>query len=83
MTNEFKKFTSIEKFSDVWYKALRFDIGEVLMRSKIKLHGTNAGIRIVDGQVTARNEPRIWLLVLIMLDLLFGHLTLIGRQTRT
>lgn len=56
MTNKFKKFTSIEKFSDVWHKAQRFDIGEMLMRSKIKLHGTNGGIRIVDGMVTAQKR---------------------------
>ena len=54
--NNFKKFTSIEKFSDVWFKAQKYDVGTLSMRSKIKLHGTNAGVRIVDGQVTAQKR---------------------------
>ena len=54
--NEFKKFTSIEKFSDVWMKAQKHNIGTIQMRSKIKLHGTNSAVRIVDGQVTAQKR---------------------------
>lgn len=52
----FKKFTSIEKFSDVWIKAQKYGIGTFFLRSKIKLHGTNAGVRIVDGVVTAQKR---------------------------
>lgn len=48
---EFKKFTSIEKFSDAWLQMQKQDIGKMYMRTKIKLHGTNAGVRIVDGNV--------------------------------
>lgn len=54
--NKFKKFTSIEKFSDVWEKAQKYDLGKKLLRSKIKLHGTNAGVRIADGVVTAQKR---------------------------
>jgi len=54
--SEFKKFTSIEKFSDVWMKAQKHNIGTIQMRAKIKLHGTNAGVRIVDGTVTAQKR---------------------------
>ena len=52
----FKKFTSIEKFSDVWAKAQKYDIGELQFRSKIKLHGTNAGVRVENGTVTAQKR---------------------------
>ena len=48
---KFKKFTSIEKFSDIWLKAQRYDIGKVPFRCKIKLHGTNSGVRIQNGSV--------------------------------
>ena len=54
--NEFKKFTSIEKFSDVWMKAQKFDAGNMQLRSKIKLHGSNGGVRIMDGVVTAQKR---------------------------
>ena len=54
--NQFKKFTSIEKFSDVWMKAQKYDVGTIQMRSKIKLHGTNAAVRIVDSTVTAQKR---------------------------
>jgi hypothetical protein len=53
---KFKKFTSIEKFSDVWAKAQKYNVGKVQLRSKIKLHGTNAGVRIVDGVFTAQKR---------------------------
>lgn len=49
--DKFTKFTSIEKFSDIWKMAQKQNIGKIQMRSKIKLHGTNAGIRIYDGTV--------------------------------
>jgi len=54
--SEFKKFTSIEKFSDVWFKAQKYCVGEFKLRSKIKLHGTNGAIRIVDGVVAAQKR---------------------------
>lgn len=47
----FKKFTSIDKFADSWIQMQKQEIGELKFRSKIKLHGTNAGIRVVNGQV--------------------------------
>jgi hypothetical protein len=48
---DFIKFTSIEKFSDIWKMAQRHNLGKHFHRPKVKLHGTNAGIRIVDGIV--------------------------------
>ena len=48
----FKKFTSIEKFSDVWVQLGKQEIPEITYREKIKLHGTNAAVRIVDGTVS-------------------------------
>lgn len=47
----FKKFTSIDKFADSWIQMQKQDIGELHFRSKIKLHGTNAGVRIQDGSI--------------------------------
>lgn len=47
----FKKFTSIDKFADSWIQMQKQEIGELKFRSKIKLHGTNAAVRIVDGEV--------------------------------
>ena len=52
----FKKFTSIEKFSDIWFKIQKQGIDDIMLRSKIKLHGTNGGVRIVDGEVTAQKR---------------------------
>jgi len=46
----FIKFTSIDKFADAWKMMQRQEIGQLQYRSKIKLHGTNAGVRIVGGQ---------------------------------
>jgi len=54
--NNFKKFTSIEKFSDAWFKMQKYNTGKLLFRSKIKLHGTNGGVRITDGEVTAQKR---------------------------
>jgi len=56
--NSFKKFTSIEKFSDVWIKAQKYDAGKMFLRSKIKLHGTNAAVRIFDGQVAFQKRTQ-------------------------
>ena len=47
----FKKFTSIDKFADSWLQMQKQEIGQLKFRSKIKLHGTNAGVRIKDGEV--------------------------------
>jgi hypothetical protein len=58
MKNKFQKFTSIEKFSDVWVKIQKYGIGSMQLRSKIKLHGTNAAVRIVDGVVTAQKRTQ-------------------------
>lgn len=51
MSKEFKKFTSIGKFADAWLQMQRQEIDTLTFRSKIKLHGTNAGVRIQDGEV--------------------------------
>lgn len=48
---EFKKFASIDKFADSWLMMQKQEIGQLQFRSKIKLHGTNAGVRITDGEV--------------------------------
>lgn len=50
MTNqpEFRKWKSINKFSDVYAKAQKFGVKSITYRPKIKLHGTNAGIHIAD-----------------------------------
>jgi hypothetical protein len=47
----FKKFTSIDKFADSWIQMQKQEIGQMQLRSKIKLHGTNAGVRITNGEV--------------------------------
>ena len=46
----FKKFTSIGKFSDAWFQMQRQEIPKLNFRSKIKQHGTNAGVRIQGGE---------------------------------
>lgn len=51
MSKEFKKFTSIGKFADTWIQMQKQEINTLTFRSKIKLHGTNAGVRIQDGEV--------------------------------
>lgn len=47
----FQKFTSIEKFADIWLQMQKQDISELQFRSKIKLHGSNGGVRVQDGNV--------------------------------
>lgn len=47
---DFKKWPSIEKFSDVYATAQRFGVKSVIYTPKIKLHGTNAGIHIHEGK---------------------------------
>lgn len=46
----FKKWTSIDKFSDVVKNAQRIGISNVTFVGKVKLHGTNAAIRIENGE---------------------------------
>jgi hypothetical protein len=48
----FKKFTSIDKFADSWLMMQKQEIGKMQFRSKIKLHGTNAAVRISNGEVS-------------------------------
>lgn len=52
----FRKWPSIEKFSDVYFRANKLGIGKTTFRGKIKLHGTNAAIRIEDGAVYAQKR---------------------------
>lgn len=42
----FRKWTSIKRFSDVYASAQRYGTETVAYRAKIKLHGTNAAIRV-------------------------------------
>lgn len=42
----FKKWTSIEKFSDAVIQAQRQFVKSIWYRPKVKLHGTNAGVRV-------------------------------------
>lgn len=57
MFNDFTRWPSIEKFSDVFQHARRSGAGKVLLQPKIKLHGTNAAIRITPtGEVTAQKR---------------------------
>lgn len=46
---EFRKWKSINKFSDAYAKAQKFGVKEFCYCGKIKLHGTNAGIHLEDG----------------------------------
>lgn len=48
----FRKFSSIEKLSNSISRMNRNGRGKLNFRSKIKLHGTNAGIRIENGKVS-------------------------------
>lgn len=55
MTNElntFTKFTSIGKFSDAMTQMYRQDVGQLRYRQKIKLHGTNAAVRVNGNEVS-------------------------------
>lgn len=46
---EFRKWRSINKFSDAYVLANKFGVGEFKYRGKIKLHGSNAGIHFENG----------------------------------
>jgi hypothetical protein len=52
----FKKWPSINKFSDVYRHAQRTGTENVTLRGKIKLHGTNAAIRIKDNVLTGQKR---------------------------
>jgi hypothetical protein len=53
----FIKWPSINKFSDVYHSAKRNQINDVTLRGKIKLHGTNAAIRIEpDGTLVGQKK---------------------------
>ncbi len=57
---DFCKFPSIESFAHVWKRfSLRFDTPTVRLGRKIKLHGTNGGVRVApDGAVAAQSKSR-------------------------
>lgn len=57
---DFCKFTSIESFAHVWKSfSLRFETPTVRLGRKVKLHGTNGGVRIApDGAVAAQSKSR-------------------------
>jgi hypothetical protein len=46
---EFRKWRSINKFSDAYILANKFGVKDATYRGKIKLHGSNAGIQFEDG----------------------------------
>jgi hypothetical protein len=53
----FVKYTSIETLGHAWKQLHRRNISEVKYGSKIKLHGTNGGIRVnIDGTVQAQKR---------------------------
>ena len=52
----FRKWTSIKKLSDVVINARRQKVAFVTYRSKIKLHGTNAAIRMENGEFLAQKR---------------------------
>lgn len=56
---DFKGFPDIEGFHNVVKVAKYHGSPTVEYRGKIKLHGTNAGVRIKDGEVAAQSRSRI------------------------
>lgn len=56
MQDTFQAFTSINKFANTWKMMQRQGPMSLPFRHKIKLHGTNAAIRIVNGKVTAQKR---------------------------
>lgn len=54
---EFRKWRSINKFSDAWKLAQKFGVLQLTYNAKVKLHGTNAGIRIMpDGSLVGQKR---------------------------
>ena len=49
MKTNFKKWPKIQKFSDVVKHAHKYGVSSITYRAKIKLDGTNAGIRVIDS----------------------------------
>lgn len=47
----FRKWKSINKFSDAYAKAQKRNVKDFSYRGKIKLHGSNAGIHLENGEV--------------------------------
>jgi hypothetical protein len=54
----FTRYTSTSKFADVWIQMQKQESKPINFRTKIKLHGTNAAIRIVDGKEFYQNRTR-------------------------
>lgn len=53
----FRKWQSIDKFSDAYKLANRNQVTSLTYNAKIKLHGTNAGIRVLeDGSLQAQKR---------------------------
>jgi hypothetical protein len=52
----FQKWTSINKFSDIYRLAKRNGLETLTLRPKIKLHGTNAAVRVEAGVVTGQKR---------------------------
>lgn len=56
-TPVFRKWKSIDKFSDAYKLSQRYGVTKLTYNAKIKLHGTNAGIRIMpDGSLQAQKR---------------------------
>lgn len=63
----FTKFTSIEKFSDVWIMAQRHNLGKHFHRSKTKLHGcfsANTKVTLANGETENISDLEIGAFVL-------------------
>lgn len=56
---EFYKWKSINKFSDAYAMGNRFQVGEMIFRGKIKLHGTNAAICFDDENIYAQSRSKV------------------------
>ena len=52
----FTKWPSINKFSDVYFSAQRNQIKSAILRGKIKLHGSNAAIRVQDSDLVGQKR---------------------------
>jgi predicted dehydrogenase len=55
----FRGFPSIEGFHVVVKTGQYFNTTILSYRGKIKLHGTNAGIRVSNGEIAAQNRTKI------------------------
>lgn len=50
------KYTSIEKMANTWATMNKYALPAISFIAKIKLHGTNGGVIIKDGEVTAQSR---------------------------